>query len=147
MQSLLLEILADEATKENKPSNTFRPGSFARVAKEITQKYGVECQSKHVENRLKTIKSTWKIMSDLRSRERLSYHYQTKRERDDADNRSDGDEQRRRREGQRPTTRRPEEHTTMTRPESKDLTALLLLIELRRWRGASLRRQVGAEYS
>ncbi|KAH7845745.1 hypothetical protein Vadar_005506 [Vaccinium darrowii] len=41
------------------------PRSFARVAKEITQKYEVECQSKHVENRLKTIKSTWKIISDL----------------------------------------------------------------------------------
>ncbi|KAH7858057.1 hypothetical protein Vadar_019557 [Vaccinium darrowii] len=66
MQSLLLEILADEATKGNKPSNIFRPGSFARVAKEITQKYGVECQSKHMENRLKTIKSTWKIIFDLR---------------------------------------------------------------------------------
>lgn len=51
MQSLLLEILADEATKGNKPSNTFRPGSFARVAKEITKKYEVECQSKHVVNR------------------------------------------------------------------------------------------------
>ncbi|KAH7851382.1 hypothetical protein Vadar_010728 [Vaccinium darrowii] len=62
MQSLLLEKLDDEATKGNKPSNIFRPGSFARVAKEITHKYGVECQSKHVENRLKTIKSTWKII-------------------------------------------------------------------------------------
>ncbi|KAH7844899.1 hypothetical protein Vadar_032805 [Vaccinium darrowii] len=66
MQSLLFEILVDEATKGNKPSNTFKPGSFAKVAKEIIQKYGVECQSKYVENRLKTIKSTWKIISDLR---------------------------------------------------------------------------------
>ncbi|KAH7847148.1 hypothetical protein Vadar_022522 [Vaccinium darrowii] len=66
MQSLLLEILADKATKGNKPSNIFRPGSFAKVAKEITKKYGVECQSKHMENRLKTIESTWKIIFDLR---------------------------------------------------------------------------------
>ncbi|KAH7864193.1 hypothetical protein Vadar_026877 [Vaccinium darrowii] len=66
MNSLLLEILADEATKGNKPSNTFRPVPFARFAKEITRKYEVECQSKHVENRLKTIESTWKIISDLR---------------------------------------------------------------------------------
>ena len=39
MHAMLLEILADEAKKGNKSSNTFKTGSFAGVAKEISQKY------------------------------------------------------------------------------------------------------------
>lgn len=60
-ESLLLEILADKTTKGNKPSDTVMGESFARVAKEISEKYKVKYQSKHVENRHKTIKCMWKI--------------------------------------------------------------------------------------
>ena len=36
MHEMMLRILAEEAGKGNKPSRTFRAGSFALVAKEIT---------------------------------------------------------------------------------------------------------------
>ena len=67
MHAMLLEIeiLADEAKKENKPSNTFKGGSFARVAKEISEKYEAECQPSHVESRLKTIRTMWKTICEL----------------------------------------------------------------------------------
>uniref|UniRef100_A0A2N9HZJ8 DDE Tnp4 domain-containing protein n=1 Tax=Fagus sylvatica TaxID=28930 RepID=A0A2N9HZJ8_FAGSY len=39
MHVMLLDILEDEALKGNKPSNTFKPQSFARVAKEISEKF------------------------------------------------------------------------------------------------------------
>lgn len=51
MPGLLLEILVDEATKGNKPSTTFKPGSFAWVAQAISEKFGVECVPNNVENR------------------------------------------------------------------------------------------------
>ncbi|XP_075648612.1 TMV resistance protein N-like [Castanea sativa] len=68
MQRFLLEILANEATEGNKPSNTFMPGSFARAAQAISEKFGVECQPDHVENCLQTIKSIWSIITQLRDR-------------------------------------------------------------------------------
>jgi hypothetical protein len=43
MHTLLLEILADEIAKGNKPSNTFKSASFALVAKSIIEKFGIEC--------------------------------------------------------------------------------------------------------
>jgi hypothetical protein len=46
MHNLLFKILADEAIKGNKPSNTFKPRSFALV------EFGVECVTDHVNNRL-----------------------------------------------------------------------------------------------
>ena len=42
MHETMLKILAQEAAKGNKPSSTFRAGSFALVAKEITVQFGVE---------------------------------------------------------------------------------------------------------
>ncbi|CAL5349345.1 unnamed protein product [Camellia sinensis] len=48
--TMLLEILFEEANKGNKPSNTFKWGSFAQVAKEINEKLGTVCQSNDVEN-------------------------------------------------------------------------------------------------
>ena len=42
----------EEAAKGNKPSNTFRVGSFALVAKEISTQFKVECHPSYVENRL-----------------------------------------------------------------------------------------------
>jgi len=68
MHTLLLEILADEAAKGNKPSNTFKPASFALVAKSISEKFGVECVPDHVDNRLRTIKSMWNIIGTLRKK-------------------------------------------------------------------------------
>jgi hypothetical protein len=50
IHNLLLEIFADEAIKGNKPSNTFKPMSFALVASSISEKFGVECIIDHVDN-------------------------------------------------------------------------------------------------
>jgi len=68
MHTLLLEILTDEAAKGNKPSNTFKPASFALVARSINEKFGVECASDHVENRLRTIKNMWTSINTLRGK-------------------------------------------------------------------------------
>ena len=43
MHSMMLRLLVQEAAKGNKPSSTFKAGSFALVAKEITAQFGVEC--------------------------------------------------------------------------------------------------------
>ena len=43
MHFMLLDILEDEVMKGNKPSNTFKLQSFARVAKEISEKFEVAC--------------------------------------------------------------------------------------------------------
>jgi hypothetical protein len=56
MSHMLLEILAEEALKGNKPSSTFRAESFVKVATEISQKFNVQCVPKHVDNHLKTVK-------------------------------------------------------------------------------------------
>jgi hypothetical protein len=65
MHILLLEILVDEVAKGNKPSNTFKPASFALVTKSISEKFGVECVLDHVDNRLRTTKSMWNIIGTL----------------------------------------------------------------------------------
>ncbi|KAF8011145.1 hypothetical protein BT93_J1689 [Corymbia citriodora subsp. variegata] len=54
MERVLLEILADEATKGNKPSSTFKPSLIARP--------------NHIENHLKTVKSNWKTIQTLRGK-------------------------------------------------------------------------------
>ena len=51
MHEMMLRILAEEAGKGNKPSSTFRAGSFALVAKEITAQFGVECHPSRSEER------------------------------------------------------------------------------------------------
>uniref|UniRef100_A0A2N9J337 Myb/SANT-like domain-containing protein n=1 Tax=Fagus sylvatica TaxID=28930 RepID=A0A2N9J337_FAGSY len=68
MQCLLLEILATDATEGNKPSDTLMPGSFARATQAISEKFGVECQPNYVENCLRTIKSIWSTITQLRDR-------------------------------------------------------------------------------
>jgi hypothetical protein len=65
MHTLILEILADEAAKGNKPSNIFKPTSFALVAKSTSEKFGVECVPDHVDNSLQTINSMWNIIGTL----------------------------------------------------------------------------------
>jgi hypothetical protein len=57
MHTLLLKILADEIAKGNKPSRTFKPASFALVAKSISEKFEVECVPDHVENCFRIIKN------------------------------------------------------------------------------------------
>ncbi|OMO78684.1 hypothetical protein CCACVL1_14184 [Corchorus capsularis] len=66
MERILLEILAEEAQKGNKPSNVFKPCSLHRVAAAISEKFNVTCESNHVENHLKTVKSTWLLISKIR---------------------------------------------------------------------------------
>ncbi|KAK3016563.1 hypothetical protein RJ639_005824 [Escallonia herrerae] len=68
MDRLFLKILADEATKGNKPSSSFKPASFVRVAQAINEKFGCECSPLHVENHLRTVKKTWSTISLLRAR-------------------------------------------------------------------------------
>ena len=46
----MLTLLAEEAMKGNKPSNTFMAGSFATVAKAILAQFGVGCYPSFVEN-------------------------------------------------------------------------------------------------
>nr|POE88913.1 hypothetical protein CFP56_57224 [Quercus suber] len=59
MHSTMLRILVQEATKGNKLSSTFKAGSFALVAKEITTQFGVECHPSYVENRMQTLRAMW----------------------------------------------------------------------------------------
>ncbi|PPD95924.1 hypothetical protein GOBAR_DD07042 [Gossypium barbadense] len=54
MEHVFLEILAEEAQKGNKPSNTFRAVSINRVAEAISERFQVQCDAKHVENHLRT---------------------------------------------------------------------------------------------
>ena len=51
MHSTMLRLLVQEAAKGNKPSSTFKAGSFAPVAKEITAQFGVECHPSYVKIR------------------------------------------------------------------------------------------------
>ena len=43
----------------DKPSSTFKAGSFALVAKEITAQFGVECHPFYVESRMRTLRTMW----------------------------------------------------------------------------------------
>jgi len=56
MSHILLEILAEEALKGSKPSSTFKAEFFVKVATEISRKFNVQCEPKHVDNHLKTVK-------------------------------------------------------------------------------------------
>ncbi|GAV63826.1 Myb_DNA-bind_3 domain-containing protein [Cephalotus follicularis] len=73
MERLLLEILADEALKGNKPTKTFKTSSFTRVAESISLKFAFECTTDNVENHLKTIKSTWNVIATLRGKSGLGW--------------------------------------------------------------------------
>jgi hypothetical protein len=68
MHTLLLAILTDETAKGSKPSNTFKPASFALVARSINEKFGVECASDQVENHLRTIINMWTNINTLRGK-------------------------------------------------------------------------------
>ncbi|XP_040947323.1 uncharacterized protein [Gossypium hirsutum] len=66
MEHVFLEILAEEARKGNKPSNTFKSVSINRVADAIFERFQVQCDTKHVENHLRTVKNQWQIICKIR---------------------------------------------------------------------------------
>ena len=68
MHEMMLKILVQEAAKGNKPSSTFRAGSFALVAKEITAQFGVECHPSFVENRMRTLRTMWSTIQTIRKK-------------------------------------------------------------------------------
>jgi len=68
MSHMLLEILAEEALKRSKHSSTFKAESFVKVAIEISQKFNVQCELKHVDNHLKTVKKEWGIITKLKNK-------------------------------------------------------------------------------
>ncbi|XP_075663452.1 uncharacterized protein LOC142633058 [Castanea sativa] len=64
----MLTVLAEEATKGNKPSNTFKPGSFATIAKAISEQFGVECHPSYVENQMRTLRTMWTTIQSLQKK-------------------------------------------------------------------------------
>nr|KJB60786.1 hypothetical protein B456_009G325700 [Gossypium raimondii] len=66
MEHVFLEILAEEARKGNKPSNTFRAVSINRVVDAISERFQVQCDAKHVENHLRTVNNQWQIICKIR---------------------------------------------------------------------------------
>ena len=68
MHTTLLRLLAEEVAKGNKPSSTFKAGSFAFVAKEIFAQFGVECHPSYVENWLWTLRTMWIIIQTIRKK-------------------------------------------------------------------------------
>jgi predicted nucleic acid-binding protein len=65
---MLLEILVDEALKRNKSSSTFKAESFVKVATEISQTFNMQCEPKHVDNHLKTVKKKWGLTTQLKNK-------------------------------------------------------------------------------
>ncbi|KAL4644097.1 hypothetical protein ACB092_02G139300, partial [Castanea dentata] len=68
MQMNMLRLLAEEAVKGNKSFNTFKAGSFALVAKEISAQFGIECHPSYVENRLRTLRTMWTTIQIVRKK-------------------------------------------------------------------------------
>nr|XP_009628557.1 uncharacterized protein At2g29880-like [Nicotiana tomentosiformis] len=74
MEYLMLEILANEVKQGNKSTNQFKAISFNRVSDAIKQQLGMEeCSLKHVENHLKTLRSTWNIVQTLLNKSGLGW--------------------------------------------------------------------------
>ena len=65
MEHLFLEILAEEAQKGNKPSNTCKAVSINRVVEAISERFQVQCDAKHVENHLRIVKNQWQIICTI----------------------------------------------------------------------------------
>ena len=68
MHTTMLTLLVEEATKDNKPSNTFKADSFAFVAKEISAQFGVECHPSYVENQIWTLRTMWTTIQTIRKK-------------------------------------------------------------------------------
>ncbi|XP_052883493.1 uncharacterized protein LOC128292647 [Gossypium arboreum] len=65
MEHFFLEILAEEAQKGNKPSNTFKTVSINQVDEAISEKFQVQCDAKHVESHLRTIKNSGRLYAQF----------------------------------------------------------------------------------
>ncbi|KAL4651391.1 hypothetical protein ACB092_01G156200 [Castanea dentata] len=65
MHTTMLTVLAEEAMKGKKPSNTFKSSSFATVAKAISNQFGVECHPSFVENQMRTLRNMWSTIQTL----------------------------------------------------------------------------------
>ncbi|XP_016698811.1 uncharacterized protein [Gossypium hirsutum] len=61
MEHVFLEILAEEAQKGNKPSKTFKADSINRVVEAISERFQVQCDAKHVENHLRSVKISGRL--------------------------------------------------------------------------------------
>ena len=68
MHMTLLRLLVEEAAKGNKPPSTFKAGSFAFVAKEISTQFGLECHPSYVENRMRTLRTMWTTIQTIRKK-------------------------------------------------------------------------------
>lgn len=68
MHTTMLTLLAEMAMKGNKPSNTFKVGSFATLAKAISEKFEVECYPIFVENWLWTLRTMRSTIQELRKK-------------------------------------------------------------------------------
>ncbi|KAF8041281.1 hypothetical protein BT93_A0024 [Corymbia citriodora subsp. variegata] len=75
---MLLEILSDEASKGNKPSATFKPSSFVRVAQAINEKFETKCESDHVDNQLRIVKSNWATIQKLQVKSGFQWDHNLK---------------------------------------------------------------------
>ncbi|MBA0795636.1 hypothetical protein Gohar_006483, partial [Gossypium harknessii] len=67
MKHLFLEILTEETHKGNKPSNTFKAVSINRVVATISERFQVQCDAKHVENHLRTVKNQCQIICTIQA--------------------------------------------------------------------------------
>ena len=68
MHTTMLRVLAEEAMKVNRPSNTFKAGSFTLVAKEISTQFRVECHPSYVENRPRTLRTMLTTIQTIRKK-------------------------------------------------------------------------------
>lgn len=58
MKYIMLAILAEEVKQGNISTNQFKVILFNRVSNAINEQLGMDCSPKHVENHLKTLRST-----------------------------------------------------------------------------------------
>ncbi|KMS98421.1 hypothetical protein BVRB_4g093000 [Beta vulgaris subsp. vulgaris] len=58
----------EEVRKGKRPNNTFRTSSFIAAAKMISEKFHTACTADHVENHMRTVRSSWGIISQVQGR-------------------------------------------------------------------------------
>ncbi|KAM3340273.1 hypothetical protein P3S68_030143 [Capsicum galapagoense] len=73
MEYLMLEILTDEVKQGNKSTNQFNASSFNHVANAISKQLGMDYSSKHMENHLKIIRSTWSTIQTILNKSGLGW--------------------------------------------------------------------------
>ncbi|RAL44070.1 hypothetical protein DM860_014991 [Cuscuta australis] len=78
MERVFLEILAEEARNPNNTTSSFGSSSLNRVASTIFEMFKVQCEHKHVENHLKTVKGTWTIICMLREKSGFGWDHNIK---------------------------------------------------------------------